>query len=123
MNLPDPPTWTAKGTTMTDTHDDDGFDPAYHRHAVLTLQLMLAELTEMAGNQAELPADDGAELAIDTNRDLIVAEVDDCSDCWRGIATRAVFWAAAYMQLNYGVHQAIAEVQHILAGTLDAGQP
>ncbi len=100
---------------MTEVHDADddddaGFDPACHRHAVPTLRLILAELTD---NGAELTDD------IDTDRDIIVAEVDDCPDCWRGIATRAVFYAACYMRLWEGEDEAIADIQRQLAGTLD----
>jgi hypothetical protein len=81
----------------------DAYDSAANRHATLTLRLILAELT----------GDDDA-------RDTVVEEINDCPDCWRAIATRAVFEAAACMWLHFGDERAIAEIQAELSGTLDA---
>ena len=173
---------------MTDTHDDDGFDPAYHRHATLTPRLVVGVIWDGiapelvgGGTRLRLPLIDSCIAVHELNASIAQAgrnvlhahelifcrslgrqgvrrpyvfhatgglivdlcpadfpvvghggncSIQTCAPCrsrrlrelLASIATRAVFWAAAYMQLNYGVDQAITDVQHILAGTLDAGQ-
>ena len=63
-------------------------------------------------------------VAIVPFRHALRTEVGDCANCWRAIATRAVFYAAAYMSLYHGEDEAIADIQRQLAGTIDdADQP
>ncbi len=85
-----------------------------HRH-ILTLRLILANLTELTDDGDEVDID------IDTDRDIIVAEVDDCPDCWRAIATRAVMFAAAYACYSHGrdIDKAIADIESQIAVNLD----
>ena len=82
---------------------------AAHRHHILTLRLILAELT-----------DDGDEPDTDTDRDIIAAEVGDCPDCWRSIAARAVWFAAAYACNLQGKDKAITDIANQLAANLEA---
>ena len=59
-------------------------------------------------------------VAIVPFRHALRVEVGDCANCWRAIATHAVFDAACYMRLWEGKDAAIADIQRQLAGTLDA---
>jgi hypothetical protein len=59
-------------------------------HAAVAQRLIMAELTD-EGNDVD--------FTIATDRDIIWAEVGDCADCCRAIATHAVFYAATYMRI------------------------
>jgi hypothetical protein len=88
---------------MTDTRDDE-FDIIANQQAIVAQRLLLAELLE----------DDDA-------RDVVVDEMDDCAGCWRAIATRLAFEAAAHFRVAAGsADRAVAATEHQIANLLEA---
>jgi len=78
------------------------FDAADIRHTIFALRLLLSAL----------PCNNVA-------FDAIVAEVNDCPECWKGIATSQTIDAAYYMAQHLGEDAAVARVQAMLANCLD----
>jgi hypothetical protein len=83
----------------------DKFDAGANREAEVAARLVLAQLND---------DDDAISLTLD--------QINGCADCWRGIAIRLSWQAAAYARLHLGHQQAIAETERAITGCLDAAE-